>query len=214
MNANLITNHFDERKPIIKDEIQDVLKINNEHTLNQVLYYLVSFGILKRFENGIYYIPSSKKKFSQLEPSLNDVLQKKYLQNNQGIRTGAYLLYKYRFTSQVSTFYEILSNNVSKHTRSKHLYNGKVIVSYPPFDINNHNVKVLEFLELIKHMNYSDNTIVKSKKQLQDIMSQSKLNLKDIINYSEYYKGKRYARFRESVRKVVYDEIASKQSVI
>jgi hypothetical protein len=175
---------------------------------------LVSFGILKRFENGIYYIPSSKKKFSQLEPSLNDVLQKKYLQNNQGIRTGAYLLYKYRFTSQVSTFYEILSNNVSKHTRSKHLYNGKVIVSYPPFDINNHNVKVLEFLELIKHMNYSDNTIVKSKKQLQDIMSQSKLNLKDIINYSEYYKGKRYARFRESVRKVVYDEIASKQSVI
>jgi hypothetical protein len=63
-------------------------------------------------------------------------------------------------------------------------------------------------------MNYSDNTIVKSKKQLQDIMSQSKLNLKDIINYSEYYKGKRYARFRESVRKVVYDEIASKQSVI
>jgi hypothetical protein len=214
MNANLITNHFDERKPIIKDEIQDVLKINNEHTLNQVLSYLVSFGILKRFENGIYYIPSSKKKFSQLEPSLNDVLQKKYLQNNQGIRTGAYLLYKYRFTSQVSTFYEILSNNVSKHTRSKHLYNGKVIVSYPPFDINNHNVKVLEFLELIKHMNYSDNTIVKSKKQLQDIMSQSKLNLKDIINYSEYYKGKRYARFRESVRKVVYDEIASKQSVI
>ena len=209
MNANLIIGNFDERKPIIKNEIQKLLKISNENTLNQTLSYLVSFGILKRFENGIYYIPSSKEKFSQLEPSLNDVLQKKYLENNQGIRTGAYLLYKYKFTSQVSSFYKILSNNVSKHTRSKHLYNGNVIVSYPPFDINKHNVKVLEFLELIKHMQHSDYSIEKSNAQLQDFIKKSNLNKEEIIKYSEYYKGKRYAGFRESVRKVVYDEVAS-----
>jgi hypothetical protein len=209
MNVSLIKGSFDERKPIIKNEIQEVLKIKNENTLNQTLSYLVSFGILKRFENGIYYIPSSKEKFSQLEPSLNDVIEKKYLENNKGIRTGAYLLYKYKFTSQVSTFYEILSNNVSKHSRSKHLYNGKVIVSYPPFDIEKQNIKVLEFLELIKHIDHSDYSIEKSRKQLQDIINQSKLNKKEIIAYSQYYKGKRYAGFRELVRRVVYDEVAS-----
>jgi len=210
MNVSIIMDAFDEREPIVRDEIQDVLKIENINTLNQIVSYLVSFGILKRYENGIYYIPSSTKKFSHLKPSLKDVIDKKYLQKNQGIRTGAYLLYKYKFTSQVSSFYEILSNNVSIHTRSKHLYDGKVAVSYPPFEINIENSHVLEFLELIKYLAYSDYNMEKSKSQLLDILESLGLRKEEIMHYSEYYKGKRYAGFRETVRKVVYDEVTSK----
>ena len=210
MNASIIMDAFDEREPIVRDEIQDVLKIKNINTLNQMVSFLVSFGILKRYENGVYYIPSSAKKFSHLKPSLKDVIDKKYLQNNQGIRTGAYLLYKYKFTSQVSSFYEILSNNVSIHTRSKHLYEGKVVVSHPPFEINIENSHVLEFLELIKYLDYSDYNIEKSKSQLLNILDSLGLKIEEIIHYSEYYKGKRYAGFRETVRKVVYDEVTSK----
>lgn len=210
MNASIIMDAFDEREPIVRDEIQDVLKIKNINTLNQMVSYLVSFGILKRYENGIYYVPSSTKKFSHLKPSLKDVIDKKYLQKNQGIRTGSYLLYKYKFTSQVSSFYEILSNNVSIHTRSKHLYDGKVVVSYPPFEINIENSHVLEFLELIKYLDYSDYNMDKSKSQLLTILDSLGLKKEEIIHYSEYYKGKRYAGFRETVRKVVYDEVTSK----
>ncbi|QLY39845.1 hypothetical protein HF295_02805 [Hujiaoplasma nucleasis] len=210
MNASIIMDAFDEREPIVRDEIQDVLKIKNINTLNQMVSYLVSFGILKRYENGIYYVPSSTKKFSHLKPSLKDVIDKKYLQKNQGIRTGSYLLYKYKFTSQVSSFYEILSNNVSIHTRSKHLYDGKVVVSHPPFEINIENGHVLEFLELIKYLDYSDYNMEKSKSQLLNILDSLGLKIEEIIHYSEYYKGKRYAGFRETVRKVVYDEVTSK----
>src|SRR5690554_740137 len=210
MNVSIIMDAFDEREPILRDEIQDVLKIENINTLNQIVSYLVSFGILKRYENGIYYIPSSTKKFSHLKPSLKDVIDKKYLQKNQGIRTGAYLLYKYKFTSQVSSFYEILSNNVSIHTRSKHLYDGKVVVSYPPFEINIENRHVLEFLELIKYLDYSDYNMEKSKSQLLDILESLGLRKEEIVHYSEYYKGKRYAGFRETVRKVVCDEVTPK----
>lgn len=110
MNLNVIKRSFAERQPLNKYEIQKVLKIKNDNTLNQILSYLVSFGVLKRFEQGIYYIPSSTKKFENLMPSLNDVLHKKYLEGQQGIRTGAYLLYKYKLTTQVSLYYEILSN--------------------------------------------------------------------------------------------------------
>lgn len=203
MNASIIMDAFDEREPIVRDEIQDVLKIENINTLNQMVSYLVSFGILKRYENGVYYVPSSTKKFSHLKPSLKDVIDKKYLQKNQGIRTGSYLLYKYNFTSQVFSFYEILSNNVSIHTRSKHLYDGKVVVSYPPFEINIENTHVLEFLELIKYLDYSDYNIEKSKRQLLNILDSLGLKKEEIIHYSEYYKGNRYAGFRRSVHNIL-----------
>ncbi len=206
MNASIIMDAFSEREPIVREEIQDVLKIKNINTLNQMVSYLVSFGILKRYENGVYYIPSSNRKFSHLKPSLKDVIKKKYIQNNQGIRTGAYLLYKYKFTSQVSSFYEILSNNVSIHTRSKHLYDGKVVVSYPPFEINIENTHVLEFLELIKYLDYSDYNIEKSKCQLQEIIKSQGLKKEEIIHYSEYYKGKRYAGFRRLVYLIVNND--------
>jgi hypothetical protein len=84
--------------PIIKENLKSILNIENEHSLNQVLSYLVSFGIIKRYENGIYYIPSANHKFSHLAPSIHDIVEAKYLENSQGIRTGAHLLYKYKFS--------------------------------------------------------------------------------------------------------------------
>lgn len=210
MNTSIILNAFDERVPIDREEIQDVLKIKNNNTLNQMLSYLVSFGILKRYENGIYYIPSSSKKFAHLIPSMKDIIDKKYLKNYQGIRTGSYLLYKYKFTSQVSSFYEILSNKVSKHTRSKRLYEKRVVVSYPPFEINKENTHILEFLELIKYLDYSDLNIIESKSQLRVILDNLELKKEVIIQYSEYYRGSRYAGFRETVKKVVDDDVTSK----
>ena len=207
MNANVIMSSFDERKPIIIDEIQEVLKIDNKNSLNQMVSYLVSFGIIKCFENGIYYIPSSIKKFSHLEPSLKDVIQKKYLQNNQGLRTGSYLLYKYKLSSQISSsYYELLSNNVSSQTRSKHLYNDKVSVSYPPFKINSKNKNYLEFLEMIKYIHFSDYSIDESKRQLSDIIRQLSLNKKKVVDYSQYYNGRRYAGFRDKVTVIVQYE--------
>jgi|GEM_PF-6704026 len=111
MNASIIFDAFDEREPIVRKEIQDVLKIRNLNTLNQM-------------------------------------------------------------------------------------------VSYPPFEINKKNTNVLEFLELIKYLVYSDYNIEQSISQLLDILDSLGLKKEEIIQYSEYYKGKRYAEFRETVRKL------------
>ncbi len=210
MDAHVFMSSFHERKPIVKEDLKRILNIHNQNTLNQTISYLVSFGVLKRFENGIYYVPSSNEKFSHLKPSLNDVIKKKYLDDYHGIRTGAYLLYKYKLTSQVSTYYEILSHKVSPLTRSKHLYNGKVIVSYPPFKVNKHNIHYLEFLEVIKYIHFSDDSIEKSQIKLINIKKQLHLSKEEIIAYSKYYNGKRYAGFREVVKEIAKDEIASK----
>ncbi len=59
-------------------------------------------------------------------------------------------------------------------------------------------------------MDYSDYNIKKSKSRLLDILDRQGLKKEEIIHYSEYYKGKRHAGFRETVRKVIYNENASK----
>jgi hypothetical protein len=210
MNINLISSKYPERMPILKENLKSILNIENEHSLNQVLSYLVSFGIIKRYENGIYYIPSSNNKFSHLVPSIHDIVEAKYLENAQGIRTGAYLLYKYKFTSQVSTFYEILTNNVSRHTRSKQLYNGQVFISYPPFEVNETNKHYLEFLEIVKHIKYSDFEMSKNLTMLNELIMRLNLNKEKLIQYSDYYQGRRYSNYRKFVGEILNHETASK----
>lgn len=209
MNINQISSIYAERMPILKEDLKKILNIENEHSLNQALSYLVSFGIIKRYENGIYYIPSANSKFSHLAPSIHDIVEAKYLENCQGIRTGAYLLYKYKFTSQVSTFYEVLTNNVSIHTRSKQLYDGQVFISYPPFEVNEANKHYLEFLEIVKHIKYSDFEMSKNLSMLNDLIKSLNLNKEKLIQYSYYYNGRRYSNYRKFVKEILNHEIAS-----
>jgi len=210
MYADVLHNLFQEREPILKDELKKVIRINNENSFNQALSNMVLFGVLKRFENGIYYIQSSNKKFEDLKPSINDIIYKKYLKNNEGIRSGAYLLYKYKFTSQVSEYYEILSNNVSSSTRSKKEYKGKVIVSSPKFEINNDNIQYMEFLEIIKHIDLSDYQFNESIEKLSDLFLDLKLDKDLLVKYSNYYKGNRFISLRNIVKGVIDYEITRK----
>lgn len=203
MYADVLHNLFQEREPILKDELKKVIRINKENSFNQALSNMVLFGVLKRFENGIYYIQSSNKKFEDLKPSINDIIYKKYLKNNDGIRSGAYLLYKYKFTSQVSEYYEILSNNVSSNTRSKKEYKDKVIVSSPKFEINKDNIQYLEFLEIIKYIDLSDYQFNESVEKLSNLFLDLKLDKDLLVKYSNYYKGNRYLKFRTSVSVII-----------
>lgn len=210
MYADVLHNMFQEREPILKEELKKVIRINNENSFNQAISHMVLFGILKRFENGIYYIQSSNKKFADLKPSIHDILYKKYLKNNEGIRSGSYLLYKYKFTSQVSEYYEILSNNVSSNTRSKNEYKGKVIVSCPKFKINKDNIQYLEFLEIIRHINLSDFQLNESIEKLHKLFLDLKLDKDILVKYSNFYKGNRYSQLRNMVKGVMDNDITRK----
>ncbi len=210
MYANVLLNSFQEREPILKEEMKKVIRIDNENSFNQALSNMVLFGFLKRLENGIYYIQSSNKKFKDLKPSIHDIIYKKYLKNYNGIRSGAYLLYKYKFTSQVSEYYEILSNNVSSSTRSKKEYKGKVIVSSPKFEISRDNIQYLEFIEIIKYIDLSDYQFNENVEKLFSLFLDLKLDKDLLVEYSNYYKGNRYINLRNIVKGVIDYEITRK----
>ena len=208
MYIELIKNSFEEREPILKEELENLLPISNKNSLNQAISFMVSFGLIKRLENGIYFIPSEKEKFSQLKPSLMDVIDKKYMSKYKGIRTGAFLLYKYKLTSQVSEFYDILSMNVSTYSRSKKEYGGKVSISYPKFDINEDNILYHEFLELLKNYTLSDYSNVETISLLKIIFNLMGLEKERLVAYSKYYKGNRLLYVRNLVEEVLNIEVA------
>ncbi|MCD4827112.1 MAG: hypothetical protein K8Q99_04970 [Acholeplasmataceae bacterium] len=208
MYAQELNNLFEEREPILRDELKNILQIENENSFNQALSNMVLFGLIKRVENGIYYIQSSNKKFKNLKPSLNDIIYKKYLKDNAGFRSGAYLLYKYKLTSQVSEYYEVLSNNVSSSTRSKKEYNGKAIISAPKFHINKENIRYMEFLEIMKQIDSSDYNFNESIEKLSNLFLEMKLDKDLLIMYSNYYKGNRFINLRNNIKGVIDYETA------
>jgi hypothetical protein len=203
MNVQALSALFKEREPILREELKNVMPIKNIHSFNQALSNMVFFGLIKRLENGIYYIPSSNKKFRDLKPSLYDIVHKKYLKNNAGIRSGAYLLYKYKFTSQVSEYYEVLTNNVSSSTRSKKEHHGKVIVSAPKFPINKENIPYMEFLEMVRQIDSSDDGLPESIDKLSDLFLEMELDENLLVKYGNYYKGNRYSSLRKIVKGVI-----------
>jgi len=75
MYAEVLYNLFCERELILRDELKNVIQIKNKNSFNQTISNMVLFGLIKRLENGIYYIQSSNKKFKNLKPSMNEGLQ-------------------------------------------------------------------------------------------------------------------------------------------
>ncbi len=205
--------NFGIREPFLKRELKDFLKIKNENTFNQTLSSMAKFKLIKKIENGMYYFPSLDERFKDLKPSLESIVKKKYLENYNGIRTGAFLAYKYKLTTQVSGYYEIITNNVGKQTRAKKEYDGKVIVWASKFEINKENYLYVEFLELVNNIKYSDYNYENTKIILIDTFKKMKLNKEILRELSYYYKGAVYYSFRKTIEEILY-EIAWKRKVV
>ncbi len=126
---------------------------------------------------------------------------------------GAFLAYKYKLTTQVSGYYEIITNNVGKQTRVKKEYDGKVIVWASKFEINKENYLYVEFLELVNNIKYSDYNYENTKIILIDTFKKMKLNKEILRELSYYYKGAVYYSFRKTIEEILY-EIAWKRKVV
>lgn len=176
-------------KAILKEDLKLYTDTKSENTFNQTLSNLVKFGIINRIENGIYYFPYEDEHFKSLEPTVKDIINIKYLNNYSGIRTGAFLIYKYKLTDQVSSYYEVITNNVSKNTRGKKEFDGKAIIKASKFEINSENIIYLEFLELIKNIQYSDYSLQETTKKLIEIFKDENLDKDKIRKLAKYYGG-------------------------
>ena len=201
--VHLLFNHFRPREPIFKEELKRILNIKNSNTLNQTVSMLVKMGMIKRFINGVFFVPDSDPRFKDLGPSLSDFVEKRYLANDQGIRVGAYLVYAYKLTTQVPTTHKIITNHVSKNTRTKSMFDGRLIISAPKFELTSETIKYHTFLELIHAIPFSDFPFEKNLGRLREIMHDLNLDQKKLKFYSQYYQSNRLAYMFDYIERLV-----------
>lgn len=110
----------------------------SQNAVRQYFMRLCKDGKLKRYDTGVYYIPTKTVFGTDSTLSRNRVIQRKYLETKDGevcgFYTGMQLLNSVGLTTQVPTVYEISTNAASKDYREVNITKEKVkknIIYYP-----------------------------------------------------------------------------------
>ncbi len=132
-----------------KLDIPEMTKVS----VRQQIGKLVEEGRLKRFDNGIYYIPKKTAFRSGSTLSINDVIREKFLIDDGkicGYLGGLLFANRLGLTTQVPALYEVFTNKASKDYRETKLGGIRVVVRRPYCRVTGENVSILQFLDLLK----------------------------------------------------------------
>ncbi|MBR4474070.1 MAG: hypothetical protein IKS55_10580 [Oscillospiraceae bacterium] len=191
--------NYNQNEPIFLSEIS--IPGMKPASLRQQMKKLTEDGRLKRFDTGIYYLPKkSMFRFgSMLSP--DEVIRKKYLtdgKNRCGYLSGMMFANQLGLTTQVPMVYEVYTNKATTDYRDTTLGNRRVILRRPYVEVNDGNVKALQFLDLIKEV--SDISELEGEKltaRLTGYMKTSGLNFDTLRQYLSYYPDKIYRNMYE-----------------
>ena len=192
--------NYNENEPILLSEIN--IPGMKPVSLRQQLKKLTEDGRLKRFDTGIYYLPKkSLFRFgSMLSPG--EVIRKKYMLEDGrqcGYLSGMMLANQLGLTTQVPTTYEVYTNKATTDYRDTTVGSMRVIIRKPYVEVNDNNVKALQFLDLIKEV--SDVSELKGAEltaRLTAYMKASGLNFNMLQQYLPYYPDRIYRNLYEA----------------
>lgn len=161
-------------------------------------------GKLKRFEKGIYYVPTE----TLLGPSKLDprkVITKKYINDGTGVigyYSGVTFMNMLGLSTQMPNTLEIYTNNEQSTVREVPVGSQKVILRRARASIDESNVSTMSFLEL---MNFTDATFYddERRKIVADYISAKGITRKAVAEYSPYFPDKALRTLVESG--VIYD---------
>ena len=185
---------YKENEPILLSEIKFA-------STRQQMKRLTEEGKLKKFDTGIYYIPKASIFRSGSVLSIESVLNKKYLFDNNercGYIGGLLFANKIGLTTQVPMVYEIKTNKATTEYRETRLGNFRIIVRHPYVTINDENAMVLQFLDLMKDIvNISELEGNDLTKSLLSYLKISGLDFNALKPYLSYYPDRIYKNMFE-----------------
>lgn len=200
-----LLDNYKENEPIFLVDIQiDGMTRTN---VRQQIKKLADTGKVKRFDNGIYFLPKKTifKSGSQLAPE--KVLECKYLRDKDkrcGYVSGLMFFNQMGLTTQVPMMYEVVSNKATNDYRETSLAKSRVIVRKPKVPITEKNYKVLQFLDMLKDVDvYSEVTGKQLQDRLYRYMDDANLSISEMEPYFSYYPDKLYKNLVET--RVIYN---------
>ncbi len=206
-----LVNNFKLNEPIILSNLKvDGMSYDN---LRQQMKKLVDDGKVRRYENGVYYLP--KASILNLDLGLNPetVLEYKYLTEDGkecGCMTGLMFFNQLGLTSQVPMVYEIATNKATNSYRETTVGNSRLIIKKPRTTVTKDNYKVLQFLDLLKDVDvFSELSGKQLQEQLVKYMKFANIKLSDMEPYFDYYPDKLYKNLVKT--KVIFFDILNKK---
>ena len=202
-----LLDNYKENEPIFLVDLQvDGMTRTN---VRQQIKKLTDTGKVKRFDNGIYFLPKKTifKSGSQLAPE--KVLECKYLRDKDercGYVSGLMFFNQMGLTTQVPMMYEVVSNKATNDYRETSLAKSRVIVRKPKVPVTEKNYKALQFLDMLKDVDvYSEVTGKPLQDRLYRYMDDANLSISEIEPYFAYYPDKLYKNLVET--RVIYKDM-------
>ena len=200
-----LLDNYKENEPIFLADLQvDGMTRTN---VRQQIKKLTDTGKVKRFDNGIYFLPKKTifKSGSQLAPE--KVLEGKYLRDKDercGYVSGLMFFNQMGLTTQVPMMYEVVSNKATNDYRETSLAKSRVIVRKPKVPVTEKNYKALQFLDMLKDVDvYSEVTGKPLQDRLYRYMDDANLSISEMEPYFAYYPDKLYKNLVET--RVIYN---------
>ena len=200
-----LLDNYKENEPIFLADLQvDGMTRTN---VRQQIKKLTDTGKVKRFDNGIYFLPKKTifKSGSQLAPE--KVLECKYLRDKDercGYVSGLMFFNQMGLTTQVPMMYEVVSNKAKNDYRETSLAKSRVIVRKPKVPVTEKNYKALQFLDMLKDVDvYSEVTGKPLQDRLYRYMDDANLSISEMEPYFAYYPDKLYKNLVET--RVIYN---------
>lgn len=192
--------NYNENEPIFLSEI--TIPGISSGSVRQQLKKLTADGRVKRFDTGIYFIPQkSMFRFGSTLP-VDDVIRKKYLKDRGvscGYLSGLLFANQLGLTTQVPMEYEVYTNKATTVYRDTTIGNMRVIVRRPCVEVNEGNVNVLQFLDLLKELkDVSELTGAPLTERLLKYMKANSLGVDVIRPYLPYYPDRIYRNMYEA----------------
>ena len=200
-----LLDNYKENEPIFLADLQvDGMTRTN---VRQQIKKLTDTGKVKRFDNGIYFLPKKTifKSGSQLAPE--KVLECKYLRDKDercGYVSGLMFFNQMGLTTQVPMMYDVVSNKATNDYRETSLAKSRVIVRKPKVPVTEKNYKALQFLDMLKDVDvYSELTGKPLQDRLYRYMDDANLSISEMEPYFAYYPDKLYKNLVET--RVIYN---------
>lgn len=200
-----LLDNYKENEPIFLTDIQiaGMTRIN----VRQRIKKLADAGKVKRFDNGIYFLPKKTIFKSGSQLALEKVLECKYLRDKDkrcGYVSGLMFFNQMGLTTQVPMLYEVVSNKATNDYRETSLAKFRVIVRKPKVPVTEKNYKALQFLNMLKDVDvYSEVTGKPLQDRLYCYMEDANLSISEMEQYFAYYPDKLYKNLVET--RVIYN---------
>lgn len=194
-----IVRNYTIGEPIFITDIQ-IEGITGDN-LKQQLKRLTDIKELQRYEKGIYYLPRESRLKAGFQLSADVVARHKYIARRgkvMGYYSGYTFANQLGISKQVPNKIEIVSNESSPIVRDINLGNRIFVIRKSRTQVNEHNQKVLQILDLLKDIDiYSDGTTEETRERIVKYINDSKITRKDVDQYIDEFPIKIYKSFYE-----------------